>query len=201
MKRYIVALLLLVALNFGAQSQNGADSLNFFIGINPVAPFTSLPSQFTNLYLPLASNLETGLAVNGGILLNRSIIESRVSIGKPNKLYGLFQFHAGYNYFPIKGATNKGFYIGGFIKYYRLVNSRNSIQNSSIIPYLCSGYRIERRKVFIDLRINQNIYAVSWSNQKNTSINSNFHFSVYDEISPVLPYLSVNIGYIFQNSR
>jgi hypothetical protein len=109
MKRYIISLLLLAVLNFGAQSQSGADSLNFFIGINPVAPFTSLPYQFTNLYLPLASNLETGLALNGGVLLKRSIIESRVSIGKPNKLYGLFQFHTGYNYFPFKRANNKGF--------------------------------------------------------------------------------------------
>ncbi len=199
MKRILLIILFVTACNSIVESQNKTDSYEYFIGVNPIAPFTSLPGQFTNLYLPLLSNLETGLAFNAGIMLQRNIIESRISIGKPNQLYWLFQFHSGYNYFLVRRENITGFYIGGFIKYYRLVNNRNSITHTSIIPYLSFGYRIEKRDIFVDLRLNQNFYAVSWSNQENTSINSNFHFSVYDEISPILPYLSVTIGYVFKN--
>ncbi len=194
-------ILIFTALFSSLDAQNIDNTSKYFIGINPIAPFTSIPSQFTNLYLPLASNLETGLALNAGIMLNGNIIESRVSIGKPNKLYQLFQFHFGYNYYFPKNDNYTGFYVGGFIKYYQLANKRNDIRNSSIIPYVTLGYRIEKQKIFIDIRLNQNFYAVSWSSQKNTSINSDFHFSVHDEISPVLPYLSMNIGYVFKNSR
>jgi len=199
MKRILSIILFVAACNAAVASQNKNDSYEYFIGVNPIAPLTSIPSQFTNLYLPLLSNLETGLAFNAGIILRRNIVESRVSIGKPNQLYWLFQFHSGYNYILAGKENTTGFYIGGFIKYYHLVNNRNAIRHTSIIPYLSFGYRIEKGDIFLDFRLNQNIYAVSWSNQENTSIHSNFHFSVYDDISPVLPYLSITIGYVFKD--
>lgn len=201
MKRAIIIVLLSSIFITVAKSQSKWDSYDHFIGINPIAPFTSLPNPFTNLYLPLFSNLETGIAINTGIKLKKSIFESRFSYGKPNTLYQLAQIHLGYSYFINQQDKNRGFYIGGFTKYYHLKNTKNEILNSSIIPYLCIGYLIEKQNIFIDFRLNQNIYAVSWSNQEHTSINSSFYFSVYDDISPVLPYLSLNIGYVFHKAR
>lgn len=201
MKRALIIILLSSVFVSVAKSKSKWDSLDFFIGINPIAPVTSLPNQFTNLYLPLFSNLETGIAINTGIKLKKSAVESRFSYGKPNALYQLTQIHLGYSYFINQKDKNTGFYIGGFTKYYLLINTKNKIRNTSIIPYLCVGYRIEKQNIFIHFRLNQNFYAISWSNQEYTSINSSFHFSVYDDISPVLPYLSINIGYVFQKAR
>ena len=197
MKKIIPLVLLMFAAVNALDAQFKSDSLKCFAGINPVAPFTSLQNQFANLYLPLASNLETGLALNAGIISVKNTFESRLSYGKPNSLYNLFQIHLGYNRFISKENRAKGFYIGSFIKYYRIRNKLNYLRHSGIIPYLCIGYRFEKRNMFMDCRLNQNIYSVSWSNQENTSVNSDFYFSVYDDISPVLPYLCVNIGYVF----
>ncbi len=71
----------------------------------------------------------------------------------------------------------------------------------NLIPYATFGYRYQKSKYFFDLRLNQNIYAVSWSNLNNTSLNSGFVFSIYDDISPVLPYLSINVGYVFKRNN
>lgn len=201
MKRLVTIVLLIFATVNTINAQLKSDSLKCFVGINPIAPFTSLSNEFANLYLPLASNLETGLALNAGVISEKNSIESRLSYGKPNSLYNLFQIHLGYNRFIFKKNYAKGLYVGSFIKYYRIRNSQNHLSHSSIIPYLCIGYRVEKRNMFIDCRLNQDIYSVSWSNQENTSVNSDFHFSVYDDISPVLPYFSVNIGYVFKNLR
>lgn len=201
MKRIAVSLFFMIFMVFSAVSQHKTEPAGYFAGINPIAPFTSIPNQLTNLFLPLVSNLETGFAANAGIMFDKSMAEARISYGKPNKLYELFQFHTGFNHFIFMKNSGNGLYAGGFIKYYQLENSVNSVRNSSLIPYFTVGYRIEREKIFFDFRLNQNIYSVSWSNQENTSLNTNFHFSVYDDISPVLPYLSVNIGYVFKNQK
>ncbi|MBN2602318.1 MAG: hypothetical protein JXR87_10025 [Candidatus Marinimicrobia bacterium] len=194
MKRLIF---ILFVFYFNGFADGEPEPAKYYLGINPIAPLTSIPNQFTNLYLPLASNLETGMAVNAGLYQNRKTIETRLSYGYPNTLYRLFQIHGGVNYFLAKNSANKGFYTGGFIKYYQLDNRENALRNSSVILYLSLGYRLERRKLFLDMRLNQNIYAVSWSNRENTSRQSDFCFSVYNDISPILPYLSINLGIIF----
>ena len=144
MKRLLVIILLSTVFISVAKSQSKADSYDYFIGINPIAPFTSLPNQFANLYLPLFSNLETGISINAGKKFKKSFIESRFSYGNPNKLNELSQIHLGYCRFINRKDKNTGLYIGGFTKYYHLNNIKKEIQHSSIIPYLCVGYRIER---------------------------------------------------------
>lgn len=179
-----------------ALAQEKKDSILYFVGINPIAPFTGIPNQFTNLYLPLVSNLETGLALNFGIIKEKKFLESRISVGKPNSLFSLRQVHGGYNW-HIYAKKSHLLHIGGFLKYYHLRNTETNIKNQSLVPYLVFGYRYRKNKFFYDLRLNQNLYAVSWSNLENTSLNSGFKFSVYDDVSPILPYLSFNVGYVF----
>lgn len=188
-KRIIITILLWMPMLLSAQHSN-----EYFVGINPLAPFTSIPNQYTNLYLPLLSNLETGLSLNAGIKKNKSTYEKRYSVGKPNKMYLLNQIHIGYNHFLF---SKKGIYAGSFLKYFSLHNTHNKLNNNSIILYLTVGYNYNFKNYFIDFRLNQNIYAVSWSNQNNTQVNADFHFSIFKEMSRVIPYLSINIGYVF----
>lgn len=188
-KCWVFLLIVLCSVKLYAQYE----PTHYYVGMNPVAIFTSIPNQYTNLYLPLISNLECGLALCGGGVKGRKIMEGRVSYGAPNALYRLFQVHAGMQYIFTDITKQSWFYCGGMLKYYQL-NQRNSIQrNTSLIPYMCVGYRMEKRW-YLDIRICQNIYAISWSNQPNTSFHGEFHFSVYRELSPILPYLTVNIG-------
>ncbi len=192
----VLILIWFILLNLQAFAQESAGNKEFYAGINPIAPFTGLPNQFTNLYLPLFSNIETGLAINAGMISKKHKPEVRFSIGKPNSLFLVWQLHGGYN-LSIYSNNPNSIYVGGFVKYYHLTNSKTSVSYKSIIPYATFGYRYQKNKFFCDIRLNQNIYAVSWSSLNNTSVNNGFLFSIYDDISPVLPYLSINVGYVF----
>ena len=187
-RKIIITILLVIPMILSAQS-----SIEYFVGINPLAPFTLIPNQYTNLYLPLISNIETGLSLNAGMKKSKSAYEIRYSVGKPNKMYLLNQIHIGHNNFL---SSKQRMYVGSFVKYYSVHNIHNDVNNNSIIPYLVVGYNYVFKNCFIDFRLNQNIYAVSWSNQKNTQFNADFHFSIFKEMSPIIPYLSINIGYI-----
>lgn len=189
LKKVIITILLSVPMSLSAQHTS-----EYYIGINPLAPLTSISNQYTNLYLPLISNLETGLSLNAGIKKNMSAYEIRYSLGKPNKMYFLNQVHIGYNYFI---SSKKRMYVGSFLKYYSLHNLDKKIKNNSLVPYLTVGYNYYFKNCFIDFRLNQNIYAISWSNQNNLKVNSGLHFSIFKELSPVVPYLSINVGYVF----
>lgn len=183
--------------SYSQEEQRRAKS--FFIGCNPVAILTEIPNQFTNLYLPLASNLETGIAVNCGLYFKRQTFETRFVYGYPNKLFSLFQFHAGINYY-FNAKQNKetgGWFAGVFSKLYLLNNRKTNTNYNSIIPYITAGYEFHFYSIFIQLRINQTLYAVTWSDLENTSVHSNPHFTVYNGIAPVIPFVNVNIGYNF----
>ncbi len=189
-----IAILCMTVFSLHAFAVDKKDSVDFYIGINPIAPFTGIPNQFTNLYLPLATNLETGLAVNFGLISNRHNAEVRLSAGKPNSLFSLWQMHSGYLYL-IPQQNSNDLYLGGFLKYYHLKNTGTTTNYQSVISYAAVGYRIRKDVFYFDLRLNQNIYALSWSNLENSSLDSNFVFSTYRDISPVLPYFSFTITY------
>ncbi len=76
----VLILIGFVLLNFHVFAQESSGSREFYAAINPIAPFTGIPNQFTNLYLPLASNLETGLALNLGMISEKHNPEVRFSI-------------------------------------------------------------------------------------------------------------------------
>ena len=165
----------------------------YYAGINLFAPLTSVPNQYTNLYLPLLSNLENGFAVHGGIKNRKVGYETRLAIGKPNSMSRLMQLHAGINYF-----LKTKLYIGLYSKFYNHKFSGTETTYFSIIPYFAVGYKFDIvKRLYMDIRLNQPVYAFNWSNLENTRPKGDLYFSIYKEIMPVIPYFSVNIGYTF----
>lgn len=201
MKKILAMLIFLAFTGINISAQDSCCLRQFFIAINPFAPITGIPNQYTNLYLPLLTNLETGLSLSTGYKKGCHIPECKISYGKPNSLYTLFQFHAGYNRKWNRKSENHFFYAGGFLKYFQLNNTELNTSAFNLIPYATAGFRLNRHPFFIDFRLNQDIYAITWSNQNNTRINSDFHFSVYTDMSPVIPFLSINIGYELNPSK
>jgi hypothetical protein len=170
----------------------------YYLGINPIAPFTCIRSEATSQYLPYLSNQETGVALFVGKIWNKNYnVETRLSFGSPNSSYNLFQVHSGFNYLL---NTKKNFrpYAGLFLKLYSLHEMDTKTDYVSAIGYICIGNRFIWNRYFLDLRLNQNIYAVSWSNLPDTKATSGFHPSIYKWESSYIPYAGINIGYMFR---
>ena len=89
-------------------------------------------------------------------------------------------------------------YAGVFAKLYSLHEMDTKIDYVSAVGYICIGNRFKWRGYFLDLRLNQNIYAVRWSNLPGTKATSGFHPSIYKWKSSYIPYAGINIGYMFR---
>jgi len=100
------------------------DSTNdetYYIGINPVAPFTSIRNETASRRLPILSNLETGLAVFGGKTWNRHYnLETRFSYGSPMKGYRMLLVQSSFHYCFDTKNRRLHTYAGLFVKYLRL---------------------------------------------------------------------------------
>lgn len=195
--------LLLIALPLSGASQvnelhEPANEDLYYVGINPIAPFTSIRSEATSLYLPLFSNLEAGVSVFIGKIWNQNYnVETRLSFGSPNSSYNLFQVHSGFNYLLNPGKKLHP-YAGLFLKLYSLHEMNTKTDYVSAIGYVCVGNRFKWKRYFLDLRLNQNIYAISWSSVPGTKASPGFHSSIYKWKSSYIPYAGINIGYLFR---
>jgi hypothetical protein len=175
----------------------------FYLGINPLAPMNAIEDRTAKLLFSIFSNAEYGLALNAGCVLNkRNELEARLILGSPHGLDFSFmpQLHAVYNFFlrdPEKQGRNNGFYLGANLRfwdmYYR--TSRNHYFN--LAPAVDAGYMWNPGKLFIDLRANQMFAVLTWSNQEHTSPAVKFFLSPIPEFSPVVGFVSVNVGYRF----
>lgn len=172
----------------------------YYIGINPVAPFTGIRTRFTSHYLPAISNLETGVALSVGKLWSGHYnVETRVSFGSPGKGSNLFIVQSGFNYLFKDIGANLYPYAGMFLKLYSLHDLQSEKDDISVIGYFCLGNRFLRKQFFLDLRIAEHIYAFSWSNNPDTKASGGFHPSVFGWQSPYLPYLSLGVGILFKH--
>ena len=188
-----------LAMSQAEENRGDSDEETYYVGINPIAPFTSIRSEFTSLYLPILSSHETGLAVFVGKTWNRNYnVETRLSYGSPRYSYKLFQVHSGFNYvFNTRKRTLQP-YAGLFMKIYSLQDTNIEKDRVSAIAYFCAGNRFMSGRFFIDLRINQNIYAISWANSPGSKATSGFHPSIYKWQSPYIPYMGINVGFVFK---
>lgn len=170
----------------------------YYVGINPVAPFTNIRSEVTSQYLPFIGTLETGISAFIGKIWNTNYnVETRLSFGSPNSSYNLLQVHSGLNYlFNSKSKLNA--YAGIFFKLYSLHGMDTEKDYVSAIGYICFGNRFKLKRYFLDIRLNQNVYALSWSNVPDTKAFSGFHSSIYKWRSGYIPYAGINIGYVFK---
>lgn len=170
----------------------------YYVGINPVAPFTGIRKEATSQYLPYLGNQETGISLFVGKIWNKNYnVETRISFGSPNTSYNLFQVHGGFNYL-LNTKKTMGPYAGLFVKLYSLHDMDSKTDYVSAIGYICLGNRFTWKRYFLDFRLNQNIYAISWSSLPDTQASSGFHTSIYKWSSPYIPYAGIHIGYIFR---
>jgi hypothetical protein len=178
--------------------KTGDDEM-YYIGINPLAAITGIRSEFTSLYLPYISNQETGIAVFVGKIWNNNYnVETRLSFGSPLRSYNMFQVHSGFNYcFTIKKQRWHP-YAGVFLKLQSLHSQDTKTDYVSTIAYVCAGNRFMGKKYFLDLRINQNVYALSWANLPGAKVKHGFHDSIYKWKSSYIPYLAVSVGFLFR---
>lgn len=169
-----------------------------FVGVNIISPFAELDDQLSGKILPLLSNMESGLSIIAGININRyNSLESKLVLGSATDLYDVYQFHFGYNFYILKylGSNLTGTYTGIFLKHISLNNNMTDISYNSLIPYITLGYRFDIKNYFIDLRINQTIYAISYSNREDTKTGHGFHFSIWKNVAPVIPYFNISAGF------
>ena len=161
----------------------------YCIGVNPIALFTSIRTNFTSSYLPFLANQETGFSFSIGKIWNNNYnVETRASFDSPKKDYFLLQVQSGLNYCFSTGRRNFQPYAGVFFKIHSLQNQITKTDQISAISSLSIGNRIMFKWHFFDFRVNQNIVAVSWYNQPGTKAKMSFHPSIYKGASPHIPY-------------
>ena len=71
----------------------------------------------------------------------------------------------------------------------------------NITTNLTLGYTWKKKRIIYDLRINQPLTIYSSSNIEHTKSGFEMNFSPMPEFSPILPFLSINIGYRFNENE
>ena len=177
----------------------GADEEIYYVGINVVAPFTLIRSKFTTCYLPAASNLESGLALFVGKIWNKVYnVETRVSYGSPKKDYGQFIVQSGGMYCFKSKQKALNLYSGIFFKFEALTYQPTDDQYLSAVSYFAIGNRFKFKRWFLDLRLNENIVAISWANVPGHETKFGFHEPIYAWNSPYVPFGVINLGYFLK---
>ncbi len=195
-----LALLLLAARISVAQTEN-ASYPRYFIGWNPVAaPIAlNLPNDDTKRFLPVAAGLEYGLALSAGMHTGDiQTLEIRVATGKSNRLAWVHQIHAGAycNVLRAIGWSDQQWYIGGFIKGWDYYNTLTEIHFFNIAPYAVLGYKKQRGRFFVDARLAQTAAVLSSSSLEHTQPRADWFLSPWPSFMPVLPTLTINVGYV-----
>ena len=169
----------------------------YYAGLNPVSPFTCIRSEFSSGSLPLLSNLESGASVFIGKIWNRNYnVETRLSYGSPASGKRIFIVQSGLNYcFNNKNAIN-GWYAGLFLKLQSLNDRESDSAQSSAIIYWTAGKRFTLKRFFADVRINQHIFGLKWTDEPGSKVHTGFHPSIYKWDSPYVPFVGIGIGYV-----
>ena len=206
-QRIMACLLIFVAV-YGNQSciyaqQTSTIHSDWYIGTNPVA----IPLGFgikpeIKQFLPIVAGNEYGANLAGGYFFrpNQSV-EGRFSLSNVHQVAFVGQFHLGTNYFLQKNKTlkgKKGWYVGGYAKYWDFYNKETDIHFHSISPYLSLGYMKAKNRFIFDFRLNQTLAAYSWSNLEHTSAGADWMLSPWPEFIPVLPTLTFTVSYTFR---
>lgn len=176
-----------------------SNSIIYYAGINPVALFTTIRSNATSLYLPYFAGEEAGLSIFIGKLWNEHYnVETRLSYGSPIPTWYQAQVQSGFNYRFKKRNKNWNPYTGFFIELYDLHNKEIKNDQMSAISYWSLGNRVYCKRFLLDIRLKENICALSWINKKGAKAFWGFHPSLYASPSHYMPSLSFNIGYLFR---
>lgn len=199
MKTKVLFLSLLLCCTVVVTAQNSDKLREFYVGTNPLSYLLSfqIDEEF-NRFGPIISGNEYGFNICGGYQVKPKLqTELRFSIGNIHQYARVTQLHIGLNYFVGKKNfenQNYGFYGGVFLKTWNYHNRLTETNFYNMSPYITLGYKWSIRRVFIDLRMNQNVMVVSATNLDNTKPGMSWFFSPWPELIPVLPTVNLSVG-------
>ncbi len=180
------------------QGQAQENSKRYYVTTNIMAPFSGLNknSAAANALLPLVSNLEYGINVNGGAFKDFHFTELRLTYGKSNVYSIIPQMQLGYYYLLVdKLKSNKsGWYIGGNLRFWTYLNTYTESSLNNVSTNLGLGHVWKKKRMIFDLRLNQPLTIYSSSNIEHSKSAFEFNFSPMPKFSKVLPFLSLNVG-------
>ena len=181
------------------------NSKSYFVTTNVLSPVAGLNknSAAANVLVPIISNLEYGITISGGYYKNYHSLETRFTYGKSNDYNSIPQIQFGYNFFILDyfKKNESGWYIGSFARYWLYHNKYTKADLHNITTNMTIGYAWKKKRIIYDLRINQPLTIYSSSNIENTKSGFEMNFSPMPEFSPILPFISINIGYRFDNNE
>lgn len=195
---------ILVVLFVGNASEIGLveNRDKLYLSTNVISPFTMIrfKSDVVDYIALFLSDIEIGPSVNIGYAFSQiSTVEWRVSMGINNDLLFIHQYHLYYqiNPFRINDRLTKAdeLYLGLGIKNIAIHYRYNDNVFSHLSPYISLGYKFHKKSNFIfDIRLNQMIGIVSFSNIKNSSASAQWQFSPFPFISKEMPLIQFNMG-------
>jgi hypothetical protein len=201
-------LLIILSINgiSGLAQNNPERSTDWYIGTNPVAiPLGFSIKDEAKRFLPIAAGNEYGANVVGGYFFRpNQNVEGRLSLSNIHQVALVGQFHLGTNYYFQKGKINKnkkGWYIGGYTKYWDFYNRQTDVHFHNLCPYVSAGYTFTVKQLLLDLRVNQTLAVYSWSSLEHTRGNAAWMFSPWPEFIPVLPTITLTISYKHKKSK
>lgn len=202
MKKIISTLVVInIFISLMAQKTEKTDK-TFYITTNVLSPLAGLnkSSSAANALIPLFSNLEYGITLSGGYFKNHHSFETRLSYGKSNDYNTIPQIQFGYNFFIIDyfKHNNSGWYLGGFARYWLYENKNTQANLHNLTSNFTLGYVWKKNHFICDVRLNQPLTIYSISSILNTKPSFETNFSPMPKFSPILPFLSFNIGYQFK---
>lgn len=170
-----------------------------YLAWNPLAPLSAIPSKPMKIAGPLVADMESGLALAGGLVLrDRHILEARISLGSPHSLTWSFlpQARIGASWFLRRPRADRspGPYAGADLRLWDLIYWTTGYGNWSLLPAVHLGWWFERDPWFAKVRVEQVLGACSWSTQPHTSGACDVFLSPAEEMMPVLPLLGVDVG-------
>lgn len=190
---------MLMSIVFGSMAQTPEKS--FYLTTNLLSPISGLNknSATLNVLVPLFSNLEYGFTLNGGYFKNYHSFETRLTCGKSNDYNIIPQIQFGYNFFILDyfKHNESGWYAGGFARYWLYHNKYTKTDLNNITANLTIGHAWKKKRIIYDFRINQPLTVFSSSNIENTKSKFEMNTSPMPLFSPILPFISFNIGYRF----
>jgi len=74
-------------------------------------------------------------------------------------------------------------------------NKYTNVDLHNVTTNLTIGYAWKKKNILCDLRLNQPLTIYTSSNIENTKPKFEMNFSPMPLFSPILPFLSINIGY------
>lgn len=205
--QHIILVIALFVLIFNTTNQSFAQDTSvketsWYLGTNPVAiPLGFSIKPEVKRFLPIAAGNEYGANLAAGYFFrpNRTI-EGRLSLSNIHQVAFVGQFHLGTNYFLQKNKVSegkKGWYFGGYVKYWDFYNRLTHIHFHNISPYLSLGYTKVKKRFLFDFRLNQTLAVYSWSSLEYSRAAADWMFSPWPEFIPVMPTITCTISYKF----